>query len=115
MIRYLHIALGITAIALISACGSQGTPKPAAEIPEIRPGILMGYLPMEEPLDSKAFVPTAPAEDSPRQAMDDAVVARMLALRGSPRWELAVRDARLEFPGAAFVSNYRIFINRLIE
>ena len=61
----------------------------------------MGYLPMEEPLDSKAFVPAAPAGDSPRQAMDDAVVAHMLALRGSPRWELAVRDARLEFPGAA--------------
>ena len=116
MTRYLHIALGINAIALISACGSQGTTKPVAEeVPEIHPGILMGYLPMEEPLDSKAFVPAAPAGDSPRQAMDDAVVARMLALRGSPRWELAVRDARLEFPGAAFVSNYRIFINRLIE
>ncbi len=101
MIRYLHIALGATAIVLISACGSQGTTKPVAEeVPEIHPGILMGYLPMEEPLDSKAFVPAAPAGDSPRQAMDDAVVARMLALRGSPRWELAVRDARLGFPGA---------------
>ena len=102
MIRYLHIALGVTAIVLISACGSQGTSNPVAEeVPEIHPGILMGYLPMEEPLDSKAFVPAAPADDSPRQLMDDAVVADMLALRGSPRWELAVRDARLEFPGAA--------------
>jgi acid phosphatase (class A) len=33
--------------------------------------------------------------------MDNAVAEQMLELRGSLRWELAIRDARLVFPGAA--------------
>jgi acid phosphatase (class A) len=71
------------------------------EVPEIRPGILQGYLPMDEPLDSKTFVPPSPAADSARQNMDDAVVEKMLALRGTTRWELAIKDAHLGFPAAA--------------
>jgi acid phosphatase (class A) len=33
--------------------------------------------------------------------MDDLVVAQMLALRGSARWQLATQDAHLAFPAAA--------------
>lgn len=85
----------------ISGCTSTKTTEAPQEIPEIRPGILMGYTPMDDPMDSKAFVPPAPAPDSARQAMDDAVVKEMLALRGTSRWELAIKDAHLGFPGAA--------------
>ncbi len=84
-----------------AACSTVETAKAPEEVPEIYPGILQGYLPMDAPLDSKFFVPPAPAPDSARQAMDNAVVEQMLKLRGSPRWELAIRDARLGFPEAA--------------
>lgn len=85
--------------SLVTACSQQATtPDP---VPEIRPGILQGYLPMDGLIKSKEFVPPAPAADSPRQRMDDAVVERMLALRGSERWDLATRDAHLGFPAAA--------------
>ena len=70
-------------------------------MPEIRPGILQGYLPMDAPLDSRAFVAPAPAADSERQALDDAVSRRALSLNGTSRWELATRDAQLRFPEAA--------------
>ena len=54
---------GCTLALLLAAagCGSLETAQPEQEVPEIYPGILQGYLPMDEPLDSKAFVPTAPA------------------------------------------------------
>ena len=101
MNRTLIAAFSLVAVLGIGACSSTDTAPPPAEVPEIYPGILMGYLPMDTPLDSRDFIPPAPTADSPRQAMDNAVAAQMLTLRGSPRWELAIRDARLEFPYAA--------------
>lgn len=83
------------------ACASEDTRQEIAEVPEIRPGILQGYLPMDPPIASVEFVPPAPAPDSARQAMDDGVVAKMLPLRGSSRWQLAAKDAHLGFPAAA--------------
>lgn len=87
---------------LIAAC-STGASKQAQieEVPEVRPGILQGYLPMDDPLQSVLIVPPAPAADSPRQAMDDEIARRSIALQGTPRWELAKQDAVLSFPGAA--------------
>jgi len=65
---------------------------------EIMPGMLQGYLSKEEQLDSKEFVLPSPAEDSARQAMDTAWADNMQALRGTDRWDLAIRDADLHFP-----------------
>jgi acid phosphatase (class A) len=70
-------------------------------VKEIMPGMLQGYLAKEELLDSKVFVLPAPAEDSARQAMDTAWAEKMLKLRDSDRWNLAIRDADLAFPAAA--------------
>lgn len=94
-------ACGLISVLTIGACSHLEPDQPPTEVPEIYPGILMGYLPMEAPLDSRAFIPPAPTADSSRQAMDDAVAGQMLELQGSPRWELAIRDARLAFPAAA--------------
>ena len=101
MARKLFFNCGLVLMLGVSACTSLETTQAPEEVPEIRPGILMGYLPTDAPLDSKVFVPAAPAADSPRQAMDNAIVAKMLPLRDTPRWELATRDARLAFPAAA--------------
>jgi acid phosphatase (class A) len=85
----------------VAACAGNLTDAEPEVVPEIRPGVLQGYLPMDDPLRSIVFVQPAPSPDSPRQEMDDRVVAQMLPLRGSARWDLAAADARLHFPEAA--------------
>ena len=98
-------------IATLTACSTSQT-SPTQTVPvatameqvqEIAPGILQGYMNKEDQLDSAAFVPPAPNEDSPRQALDTAWPDNMLKLRGTPRWDLAIRDADLHFPAAADV------------
>jgi acid phosphatase (class A) len=72
-----------------------------SSVPEIMPGVLQGYLTDKDQLDSRVFVPPAPASTSAVQSMDTAWSEKMLALRGSPRWDMATRDAHLGFPAAA--------------
>ena len=71
------------------------------QVKEIMPGMLEGYLSKEEQLNSKVFVPAAPDESSALQDLDTAWSERMLELRGTPRWDLAIQDAELAFPDAA--------------
>ena len=108
--RYVISTLVITLLAgSLGVCGatkSQTASAPGAaasgeQVKEIMPGMLQGYLTKEEQLDSKAFVLPAPAEESARQAMDTAWAEKMLKLRDSDRWNLAIRDADLAFPAAA--------------
>ena len=90
--------------ALIAAgCASQGQGSAAAPVPEIRPGILAGYLPAQARPDSLALVPPPPAPGSAAQALDDEIARANLPLRGTARWRLAVQDANLKFPQAADV------------
>ena len=93
--------LVLVCIAITAGCaGIEGQSKPAA-VPEIRPGILAGYLQPEVLPNSLALIPPPPAEGSAAFALDEEVSRRSLALRGSPRWELAAKDAELMFPKAA--------------
>lgn len=85
----------------LAGCAGMETSDAQPEIAEIAPGVLMGYLPMDTPLDSKAFVLPAPTPGSARQTMDEAISKEMIALRGTARWELATKDAHLRFPEAA--------------
>lgn len=80
-----------------------GTSAVGDQVEEIMPGMLKGYLPMEEQLDSKVFVLSAPADHSAMQGMDTAWADKMQSLRGTPRWDLAARDADLHFPAPADV------------
>jgi len=89
------------AALLLSACTATGQSDSAEEIPEIRPGVLQGYLPMDRPVESKLFVPPPPAPGSARQAADKTIARRLQELEGTPRWELAARDAELAFPQSA--------------
>lgn len=91
----------LVCIAIIAGCaGLEGQSKPDA-VPEIRPGILAGYLQPEELPNSLALLPPPPAEGSAAFALDEEVSRKSLVLRGTPRWELATRDAQLMFPEAA--------------
>jgi acid phosphatase (class A) len=82
---------------LISGCATQGGPAPVAEL---KPGRLIGYLPVAERINSSAILP-APPSGSAEMAADEAVSRAALRLRGSERWKLATSDASVDFPGAA--------------
>jgi acid phosphatase (class A) len=73
----------------------------SATVPEIRPGILQGYLPAEVLPNSLTMVPSPPSSGSAALALDEEVSRESLGLRGTPRWQLAAEDADLMFPHAA--------------
>lgn len=78
-----------------------GMQKTLEPVPEIRPGILQGYLPVKELPNSLALLPSPPTDDSVAFALDDEVNFESLALHGTPRWDLAALDADLSFPAVA--------------
>lgn len=107
-LRLLALACSATMLAACAATPVADTPRgssPAASttapVPELRPGILAGYLAADAIPDSLALVPPPPAAGSAALAQDHAVMRAALALRGTPRFEQAARDADLDFPFAA--------------
>jgi acid phosphatase (class A) len=60
-----------------------------------------GYLPAESLPNSLALVPPPPASGTAAFGRDEETSRMALELRGSPRWELATRDAVLRFPELA--------------
>ena len=93
--------LVLLCIAVITGCaGLQEQDKPAA-VPEIRPGILAGYLQPEALPNSLTLIPPPPAEGSAAFALDEEVHRKSIELRGTLRWDLAAKDAELMFPDAA--------------
>ena len=96
-----RILLVLVCVAIVAGCaGVEKHSKPAA-VPEIRPGVLAGYLQPEALPNSLALIPPPPAEGSAALALDQELSRRGLALRDTPRWELAAEDANLMFPEAA--------------
>jgi acid phosphatase (class A) len=74
--------------------------KPKA-VPELRPGLLMGYIDIAALPNSLTLVPTVPEIDSAVFALDQAMSQSFLKLQGTARWDLAITDANLKFPEAA--------------
>lgn len=85
-----------------AACTTAPTTSPEA-VGELRAGsgILNGYLPRTDLPDSLALVAPPPAAGSPQALADESTFKGATALRNSPRWNLAARDANLKFPQAA--------------
>lgn len=97
-IRRLRLAT-CAAVSLIFS-SVQGAQGPAA-VPEISPGMLMGYLPREALPNSLAILPPPPGAGSAALARDEEAARSALAMRGTPRWALATLDADFTFPQAA--------------
>lgn len=87
--------------ALAAGCASRHAVEIPQDVPELRAGILQGYLAPEALPDSAAILPPPPADGTAAMARDQEAAAAALALRGTPRWELATVDAELRFPEAA--------------
>ncbi len=91
-------------LALAQGCSTQpASPKipTLAEIPEIRPGILAGYLPPDQLPDSLSILPPPPLPDSPAYEYDLARNRQLTTDVDPARWALAAADADLHFPAAA--------------
>lgn len=97
--------LGGCALAMLaSGCASApkksppSAPPPAGArvVPELKPGIPAGYLSKADYPDSLALLPPPPEPGSPAFANDVAVHDAAMKLRGTPRYELAIRDAVLD-------------------
>jgi hypothetical protein len=85
------------AVNITTAYGRQ----PTGAVPEIRPGLLMGYLPKEALPNSLLLLPPPPPAGSVAFALDEDFARKSLAQRGTPRWTQAAVDADLSFPNAA--------------
>jgi acid phosphatase (class A) len=102
MIAHFKMVLSmIIALAVFVSCSSFQKQSEPAEVAEIRPGILAGYLRSEELPNSLVLLPPPPAEGSAGLALDRDVSLKSFAIRGTPRWTLATRDAEMMFPDAA--------------
>jgi hydrogenase small subunit len=99
-----RFALAACAV-LLGACATPPTEPVAsapAPVPELKPGRLIGYLPIAERIDSKAVLPPPPANPA-EAATDEALNRAVLRLRDTARWKLAISDADVNFPHAAGV------------
>jgi acid phosphatase (class A) len=88
-------------IAMIAGCAGLDRLKKPADIPEFKPGLLMGYLSADAHPNSLALLPPPPAIDSTARAQDEEISKRSFVLRNTQRWLLAASDADLSFPHAA--------------
>ena len=92
------IALTLASVLYLASSALADEMQP---VPEIRPGVLKGYLAPEVLPDSAALLPPPPAVGSTAAALDQETARAGLALRDTPRWKLAAMDADLRFPEAA--------------
>lgn len=97
----IRIILLVVGFALMVGCASLEKQSKPEAVPEIRPGILQGYLPVEALPNSLELIPPPPIDGSTAFALDKDVSMQSLALQGTARWTLAAQDADLVFPQAA--------------
>lgn len=97
----------VVCAALAAACAGQAS-KPEVKkteipvsVPELRPGILAGYLPAGALPNSLALLPPAPTPGSAAFAADEEAYRNTRPLRGSSRYTQAMHDADLRFPQSA--------------
>ena len=90
--------------ALLAGCQTPPAPPTSPDaVGEIHKGsgYLNGYLERRQLPDSLALLPPPPAPGSAQQAADLDTYRSTRALRDTPRWALAAKDADLHFPAAA--------------
>jgi len=85
----------------MAGCAASLENNSLPDVGEIRPGVMKGYLEPTALPDSLVLIPSVPKANSATMARDEVASEKSLALHGTKRWELAIKDARLEFPEAA--------------
>jgi acid phosphatase (class A) len=90
---------GLSVVLLAASCATG--PDIPATVPEVRPGMLIGYLHQSALPNSLAILPPPPAANSAALAADEEAYRSTRSLRNSPRWVQAAKDAQLRFPAPA--------------
>ncbi len=103
--KYLKLALIAAVAGCVPHAASNAGPAadqstPDAQIAAARTALGSGYLTPQTVPDPLAYLPPPPAAGSAAMARDEEASAAALALRGSPRWDQARRDAELIDPSA---------------
>ncbi|PPT96019.1 phosphatase [Xanthomonas arboricola pv. arracaciae] len=98
---YPRTLTGIAIAALVVSSGMLSAREKPASTGSVIATDARGYLEKEQLPDSLRLVPPPPQDGSAALANDEAIAKAMLALRGTPRWNLATQDAALTFPAAA--------------
>ncbi|MEA5125920.1 acid phosphatase [Xanthomonas floridensis] len=98
---YRRTLTGIAIAALMLGSGMLSAREKPAAAGSVIATDARGYLEKDQLPDSLRLVPPPPADSSAALANDEAVAKAMLALRDTPRWNLATQDAALSFPAAA--------------
>jgi acid phosphatase (class A) len=105
-----RLLLVLTCIAIIGGCSTYGSQSKPAAVPEVGtdlPGhlptkaLLSGYLQTKDLPNSLALLPPSPTAGSVEFSLDEDVARRSFALRGTPRFTLALSDYDMRFPHAA--------------
>ena len=93
-------------VAAVAACAgaASGQTAPSAAPTEQKAERLPGYLAPDAIPDVAVFLPPKPADNSPTEQRDFAVFMETRKLQGTPRWDLAARDA-VETP-SAFLADF---------
>lgn len=88
-------------VGVLSCSISGGVLAGEAEVTDAHFTLAPGYLAQTELPDSLQLLGAPPAKDSAAFARDEEARSTARTLRGSARWELAKRDAALNFPRPA--------------
>lgn len=95
------IILAFAGLFLVSGCGGMKGSPPDEALPEARSEArVSGFLKPADIPDSLSLLPPPPGKGSPGFAADEEAYRVTRAYRGTPRWNLAVKDADLNFPAA---------------
>jgi acid phosphatase (class A) len=89
--------LALATAALVSVSAQQAA---APADGKTRMAGFAGYLPAGTAPDSNLLIPPPPAADSAAMARDEEAQKAAVALRGTPRWDMATSDALLFTPTA---------------
>jgi acid phosphatase (class A) len=95
------LALGAAAIFVLAGFDISLPTTNPDDLKAPLPGFVPGYLPVRSLIDSLALLPPPPAPSSSAQAADEETYRETRKLVNTPRWQLAARDAELNFPKAA--------------
>jgi len=79
-------ALIALAAALTAGCAAVVAPTSPADLPQGRPGYVIGYLQPAQLPDSRALLPPPPAAGSAALAADEEAYRSTRKLRDTPRW-----------------------------
>lgn len=98
-IALLRPMLGACLLAAVTGCATVDAPATPVEASVVTKAV--GYLAADAVPGSLSLVPAPPQSGSAGFALDEQVSREARALRGSPRWAQAHRDAELGFPEGA--------------